>query len=959
MSASGGSPGNWRGVARLTNAPFTAALAAVLAACSVGGGGAGQPGPPPAVLAVTPTMPCVAVGEGIQLAATADGQPTQDVLWSSSGGAALVDASGRVTGVASGTATVRASKGGASAGVDVTVTAFPLCGAWDFVQTLYWWNVPEVYDWTATIAPTATPGIFSVTTNSPALPGFELAASGDRLTATFGYLDETPLGMNTIVCECFAGTVSAGGVISARSDAYFAQALPCDFNQCGASARGAGYTGIRVGSGGGGGGGDTVTVGASGGTFTIGDVAVVVPPGAVEGTVILGATLEEGPPGPLPAGVVVAGRTVVLGKDRPGPFGAPVRITIPYDPATLEPDDLPGVFLWDEAAGRWRAATVKAIDPAARTITFTTWHFSQFTPLGVRGLARTLPPVDTGFRPNPHGFFHPNFGSFADAATGGGEAGSCFGMVNFAIWAYTTGMDPPLFQRYREGDDVLDPDRTWWEDDLVAREVIARAFDATSQEWAEAWLVEEDRLGARATGLLLLTAMRATGAPQAFNMVGWTPPGREAGGEAYGHSVAAYAYADGVFHVYETGAPGDSGKVIEWSPEAGTWSFRSPDYPGYTLFSSEGVTAAYTSGAYERIDDEAATGFSTPSEFVSFGSSYLAYADATTLTIAGYTFGGALVPRYVVWWVTEGRSLPAGEFPPDGAAEVAAGGDFTIVMPRPATGAGTLTLVATDDPSSPWKAYGGFVATYAVRASMQPQVIHGVVGQSCGEGCWFEAFAYDALGREFPLCGFGWASSDASVATVLPWWPGSGDADVRSGGSDGETAITASCGDLTASSHVHLYPDHTFFGYVPFPQEALTRSCPQYSYQDGCWYTVTTTTVPRFWLSFGPWGLSGEYGGDYDWTLSYSPTGGNEGRDCRTPPPTSGTTTIPTSTCGIGGLQDFWAGEPFECYFGAGSGSVTFEGVNGRSAIAGTYVKPQFACDGTPIEPLRIPVVLP
>jgi hypothetical protein len=84
-------------------------------------------GPTIKSIAVTPSAASVAVGGTVQLTATASPKKTaSSFAWSSSDGAvATVSASGLVTGVAAGTATIRASAGGVTGSATVTVTTSP------------------------------------------------------------------------------------------------------------------------------------------------------------------------------------------------------------------------------------------------------------------------------------------------------------------------------------------------------------------------------------------------------------------------------------------------------------------------------------------------------------------------------------------------------------------------------------------------------------------------------------------------------------------------------------------------------------------------------------------------------------------------------------------------------------------------------------------------------------------
>ncbi|HEX5870827.1 MAG TPA: Ig-like domain-containing protein, partial [Longimicrobium sp.] len=115
--------------------PFRAALAAALlalAACDGGGGGAPPTqSRPVATVTVTGPASSVAAGATLQLTAApvdASGRAVSaTAAWSSTAdGVATVGASGLVTGVAPGTATIRAVAGGVEGSMQVTVTPAPV-----------------------------------------------------------------------------------------------------------------------------------------------------------------------------------------------------------------------------------------------------------------------------------------------------------------------------------------------------------------------------------------------------------------------------------------------------------------------------------------------------------------------------------------------------------------------------------------------------------------------------------------------------------------------------------------------------------------------------------------------------------------------------------------------------------------------------------------------------------------
>jgi hypothetical protein len=126
-------------------------------------------------------------------------------------------------------------------------------------------------------------------------------------------------------------------------------------------------------------------VGPQGGTLSLdgGDVAVVVPRGAVTGDVVITAD-------PVPADPDNGILTVYdFGPDG-SRFAQPLTITLPYDPARLPAGASPALF-WKDDAGRWQPLDNPRFDAAVRTVT---GEIDHFTDIGVLVGNATVCPGD-------------------------------------------------------------------------------------------------------------------------------------------------------------------------------------------------------------------------------------------------------------------------------------------------------------------------------------------------------------------------------------------------------------------------------------------------------------------------------------------------------------------------------------------------------------------------------------
>jgi hypothetical protein len=483
----------------------------------------------------------------------------------------------------------------------------------------------------------------------------------------------------------------------------------------------AGCGGSGSSSGGGGGGGG---VGSAGGTVSMNGVAMVIPTGAVdtEGAVSPTFTMEDTLPAPVPAGASVASKTVVISGVTYN-FISPVLVTIPYTTVDLGTDDVPAVFFYNPDTAQYSLVGVKSIDTTAKTITFSTSHGGKFVALGFKGLGTQLgivgnvtkqskvtgknvaAAVDSGFVPAVDGFFHPNFGAFDS------PGGCCLGMANLSVWYFSAAKagnsGTGLYSMYKEGD------LTRWEDDLTARELISRAFMASSQAWAQSWMQKEYKLDAQVTGYMMMLALKLSG-PMVFLMADQMP------GFSAGHAAVVYKYDAGKFYVYDDNFPAEV-VTIDWGTDAnGKYQFtnytKNAAYnPKFTQFSFEGYATFAESSQYKQLYDGAQSGWSASnSKFNTLGitsatdsqskalavaaDGSIALTQADTVKIQGTVSGGIKTAKYVFYRLNGGQRTRVD----------VTGGTFTVNLPQITLGTNTLMLVATDDKFNEWNAYGGF-----------------------------------------------------------------------------------------------------------------------------------------------------------------------------------------------------------------------------------------------------------
>jgi len=446
-------------------------------------------------------------------------------------------------------------------------------------------------------------------------------------------------------------------------------------------------------------------VGSSGGTIEVTNpnspikgTKVVVPQDALDSDEMVKIVIDytDQLPGPIDTNTVAASKAIVLAKNNDYKFKLPVMVTIPYTDTQMSSGDIPAVFYWDKTYKKYVAVGVKNIDTTNKTITYTTVHFTDFVVLSIKDFAATLPSADSGFRPAIDGFFHPNFGAYDS------PGGSCLGMANYSGWYYDfkkTQDGHELYNKYRQGDPA------GWEDDTTVRELISRAFMASSQIWAQIWMQKAYELGDSQTGQLLILTMTITKSPQTFLFTG----------DNYGHAVTVYDYdaTTGKFYIYDNNFPGEV-VTVNWDPTNGFSGYsKAGAYPPIKKFGFEAASTAYDVKEFETLYQGAENGWSS-SKFQTIIittpvldlTNSCTVNDPNNITIAGTVTGGLAAAKYLVYSVNGTNGL-GGQL-----VTLGAGGNFSFTIPKLPMASNSIMMMSTTDPKDATRrvpsAYAGY-----------------------------------------------------------------------------------------------------------------------------------------------------------------------------------------------------------------------------------------------------------
>lgn len=313
----------------------------------------------------------------------------------------------------------------------------------------------------------------------------------------------------------------------------------------------------------------------------------------LSGTDTISIGYSDSPPGQLDPSAVAAGGQIVskavqLTHTSTTELANSITITVPYDTATVGPDDVPTVLYWNEVLGQYEAIKTISFSRAAGTITFRTHHFSTYLVAYVSGLFKALSGkipfsaalsggVDTKFRPNVDGFAVSNFSTQYGAAHGG----ACYGLTAFAKWNYVH-HKPSLFSNYFGSTNPLIQNPL--EQDL-ARELIYATYVTTYLQ-NDNTTGDEQVLGSLTplsdidslTAQQLISNMALTHEPQMLDLYA----NRDYINLGSAHSVLVYAWSSsGGFSIYDPNSYADIDPMSPPIPE--TISFQWPNFSPYSV----------------------------------------------------------------------------------------------------------------------------------------------------------------------------------------------------------------------------------------------------------------------------------------------------------------------------------------------------------------------------------------
>lgn len=353
-------------------------------------------------------------------------------------------------------------------------------------------------------------------------------------------------------------------------------------------------------------------VGPAGATITVEDpssasngTTITVPANSTAGgdTIHVELDDQDALPADLPTGAVQASKVYILTKNSPYNFAKPVEITVPVDPASLVGDEFPLVFFWSTADNKYRPAMITNVDRTNNRVTFKTTHLGMYVAISVPSLSTLAQTttLDSGFRANVDGFFHPNFGSYDSAG------GACMGMANFSAWYFGSkkhaANDVGLFSKYLEGDLAK------WQDDATARQLIENTFDATKNIWSlySNAATGDEALSPSATALAVMIALSVSNEPQTMML-------RFANGQAHAVTVYAWDSTTKTFGVYDNNFPGESA-TLAWDATNGFTAYsKAGAYPQISGFTFMPMGLAMEGPEFESLYQGAEAGWS-PTKF--------------------------------------------------------------------------------------------------------------------------------------------------------------------------------------------------------------------------------------------------------------------------------------------------------------------------------------------------------
>ena len=293
---------------------------------------------------------------------------------------------------------------------------------------------------------------------------------------------------------------------------------------------------------------------------------IELPIGAVIDDAQVQVGYEDALPVPLSKEAMDAGATQVskvlalkVAGSKDNTFNLPVVVTIPYD-SKVAGDMPPAVFYFDEAAKRYQAVSVIAVDRTAGTVSFRTSHFSKFVALALLKLDVEPTTVTTGFVLGKDSILHQNFGSYQ-------YGGHCAAFASLSTYYFRNQGTQRLYTFAQEGT-VEQPT-----DDEITRSALALTYAVIADKWAS--VAGSIVIPAAVdTGRLMLQSMIVTGQP--LHLVMHSNNATDGG-----HSVTAYGYdaTTKAFRIYDSNFP-KTEVTFPWTIASGFGAYsRAASYP--------------------------------------------------------------------------------------------------------------------------------------------------------------------------------------------------------------------------------------------------------------------------------------------------------------------------------------------------------------------------------------------
>lgn len=438
------------------------------------------------------------------------------------------------------------------------------------------------------------------------------------------------------------------------------------------------------------------------GTKVVGDIGAA----DTNETITVKIRPEKSLPASLPAGYTALSKSVSITKSTPLNFVLPVAITIPYDPAQMQPGDEPFAAYWEPAYGKYLPCGVTNIDTTAKTMTFKSAHCTSFVALSRPGAAATPASVDTGFVPGVDSLFHPNFGSYPN------PGGSSVGLAAYASWYYQfkKATDTKnLYDKYRQGNLAS------FQDDVVAKELITRVYCASLPIWAYLWNSTACLASQASTGMQLINNMAFTGAPQLMLL-----RGTGTGGSKFASVVLVFKFdaTAGEFSIYDPNFPSETVQ-LSWSAATGFSNYtKASAYPGpiteYCYDSTSSILSPvqfesyYTAAELGWLDDAGTAGedfirINLTAPTVDASGQALITDLLNPVVVTGVALTGTEIPRFVAYYVNGNKKK---------LTPVDANGNFTFTLQQTdiPNANNSLIMIATNEPRDEWRAFSGFRA---------------------------------------------------------------------------------------------------------------------------------------------------------------------------------------------------------------------------------------------------------